>query len=106
MPQPSSSTLHLGAGALSCTVEPTLGACLRTLELGGVPVLRPSPDGLPTARLAGRHPLVPCANRSGGAGLQGEGRTGRLAPNNSPDPHAIHGIGWQRSWTVLRHDAA
>jgi aldose 1-epimerase len=90
---------------MACVIEPSLGACLRSLEWNGTAVLRPSPDELPTARQAGSYPLVPCSNRIGGARLTWQGRTWPLAPNNPPEPHAIHGIGWQLAWTVLRQDA-
>src|SRR4051812_14410085 len=104
MALPSSTTLRLSAGSLACTVEPSLGACLRSLRWRDALVLRPTPDDLPTARLAGSYPLVPCSNRIGDARLDWQGRTWPLTPNNAPEPHAIHGIGWQLPWTVLRHD--
>ncbi|MVQ32197.1 aldose 1-epimerase [Ramlibacter sp. MAH-25] len=107
MPSPSpASSLQLQSGALACVVEPALGACLRSLTLGTLPVLRPSPADLPTARQAGSYPLVPCSNRVANARLAWNGRTWPLTPNNPPEPHAIHGIGWQRAWTVVRHDGA
>jgi aldose 1-epimerase len=104
MALPSPTSLTLAAGSLACVVEPSLGASLRSLRWGDTAVLRPSPDDLPTARLAGSYPLVPCSNRIGDAKLAWQGRTWPLDPNNPPEPHAIHGIGWQRAWTVLRHD--
>ncbi|RYY93145.1 MAG: aldose 1-epimerase, partial [Comamonadaceae bacterium] len=50
-----------------------------------VPVLRSTPAAqLATSRLSGCYPLV---------------------RNNGDEPHAIHGVGWQRPWTELDSDA-
>ncbi|RYY71155.1 MAG: aldose 1-epimerase, partial [Comamonadaceae bacterium] len=44
--------------------------------------------------------------RIGHGRLQWDGRSWPLALNNAPEPHAIHGIGWQREWQVAEHDGA
>jgi aldose 1-epimerase len=94
--------LELQAGALKCAVEPALGGCIAGLWLDGEPVLRSPPaDELTSARLSGCYALVPFSNRIGGASLNWQGTQHPLVRNNGDEPHAIHGIGWQRPWNVL-----
>lgn len=95
----------LQAGALRCEVQPALGGCVAGLWLGGVPVLRSTPaDQLASARLSGSYPLVPFSNRVGQATLLWQGTDHPLVRNNGDEPHAIHGVGWQRPWAVLESD--
>jgi aldose 1-epimerase len=94
--------MQLTAGPLTCAIEPALGACIRGLWLDGEPVLRSAPEGtLSSARQSGCYPLVPFSNRVGGATLVWQGTQHPLVRNNGQEPHAIHGVGWQREWTVL-----
>jgi aldose 1-epimerase len=93
--------LHLEAGQLICDIEPELGGCITSLRLGDVPVLRPSPPRPDTARQSSSYPLVPFSNRIGGGRLQWQGTLFPLVRGNAADPHAIHGVGWQRRWHVL-----
>lgn len=95
-------SLHLEAGPTACDIRADLGACIAGLWHGGQPVLRSTePDRLQTARLSGCYPLVPFSNRVGQATLQWNGTGHPLVRNNAPEPHAIHGVGWQRPWEVL-----
>ena len=97
--------LQLKAGPMVCELEPRLGGCIAGLWLGDVPVLRSTPAGqLASARQAGSYPLVPFSNRIAQATLQWHGTLHPLVLNNAPEPHAIHGIGWQRPWSVLDSD--
>jgi aldose 1-epimerase len=97
--------VQLQAGQLVCQFEPRLGGCISGLWLGGVPVLRSTPaPGLSSARQAGSYPLVPFSNRIAQATLQWQGTQHPLVRNNAPEPHAIHGVGWQRPWQVLECD--
>jgi aldose 1-epimerase len=96
------TTIHLQAGVLACDIRPDLGGCIAGLWLDGAPVLRSTPgDKLETVRRAGSYPLVPYSNRVGHATLQWNGTGHPLVQNNAPEPHAIHGVGWQRPWDVL-----
>ncbi|MBV8620174.1 MAG: aldose 1-epimerase [Curvibacter sp.] len=91
-------------GHLRCEVRPDLGACLAGLWWRELPVLRlPPTAGLDNARHSGSYPLVPFSNRVGHALLHWQGTGHPLVQNNAPEPHAIHGVGWQRPWTVLEH---
>jgi Galactose mutarotase and related enzymes len=97
--------IRLQAGALACELEPRLGGCIAGLWLGNVPVLRSTPAAqLTSARQAGSYPLVPFSNRIGQATLLWQGTQHPLVRNNGVEPHAIHGIGWQRPWEVLESD--
>lgn len=92
-------------GDLRCAVRPDLGGCLAGLWWRGEPVLRlPPPEGLAQARQSGSYPLVPYSNRIGHAVLHWQGTGHPLVHNNAPEPHAIHGVGWQRPWQVLEQN--
>src|SRR3569832_2302527 len=97
--------LELQAGELLCRVEPKLGGCVTALLLGGEPVLRVPPSPLAAARHASSYPLVPFSNRIGHAHLDWQGTLYPLVRNNGEEPHAIHGVGWERPWSVLDSDA-
>jgi aldose 1-epimerase len=96
--------LTLRCGELICEIEPDLGGCIRSLRIGELPVLRPSPAELTSARQAASYPLVPYSNRIAQARLQWQGTLYPLVRNNGAEPHAIHGVGWQRPWSVLQGD--
>ena len=97
--QPS---LTLRSGAMRCDIKPELGGCIAGLWLADIPVLRstPAPD-LHTVRQSASYPLVPFSNRVGNATLQWQGTDHPLVKNWAPDPHAIHGVGWERPWSLL-----
>lgn len=97
-----STSLRLRCAELLCEIKPELGGCLAGLWLGDVPVLRSThaPD-LHSVRQAASYPLVPFSNRLAHATLQWQGTDHPLVRNFAPEPHAIHGVGWQRPWAVL-----
>ena len=96
------SPLHLASGELRCDLKPELGGCIAGLWLGDVPVLRSSPaQALSAVRMAGSFPLVPFSNRVAHAQLQWAGTSHPLVQFRADEPHAIHGVGWQRPWAVL-----
>ena len=97
-----SASLQLHCGPLRCDIRPDLGACIAGLWWGDVPVLRSTAGpALTSARLAGNYPLVPFSNRVAQAKLVWAGTSHPLVQNNASEPHAIHGVGWQRAWEVL-----
>jgi len=99
--------IELHAGRLRCELKPELGGCIAGLWLDGEPVLRSTPASqLSAARLSGCYALVPFSNRIGHASLVWQGTQHPLVRNNGDEPHAIHGVGWQRPWTVLESDTA
>jgi aldose 1-epimerase len=97
--------VELQAGRLRCELHPELGGAVAGLWLEGEPVLRSTPAAqLTSARLAAIYALVPFSNRIGQASLVWEGTQHPLVRNNGDEPHAIHGVGWQRPWSVLDED--
>lgn len=99
--------IELQAGRLRCQVEPQPGGCITGLWLGDAPVPRTTPtEQRTTARLSSCYALVPFSNRIGQASLVWEGTQHPLVRNNGDEPHAIHGVGWQRPWSVLDEDAS
>ena len=94
--------ITLRCADLRCDIKPELGGCIAGLWLGDIPVLRSTPmENLHSVRQAGSYPLVPFSNRVSQATLQWQGTNHPLVKNWAPDPHAIHGVGWERPWTVL-----
>lgn len=70
--------VELRAGRLRCELQPALGGCIAGLWWEDVPVLRALPAAEPSSALASAcHPMV---------------------------PFALHGVAWQRPWTVLDQD--
>ena len=96
--------IRLESEGLVCTIEPHLGGCIAGLWLDGVPVLRSTTDTPASARQSGSYPLVPFSNRIERATLHWQGTSHPLVNNNASEPHAIHGVGWQRPWSVLDSD--
>ena len=96
------STLTLRNGPLLCDLKPELGGSIAGLWLGSDPVLRSvSGAQMQSVRQSASYPLVPFSNRIGHGQLQWAGTSHPLIKNFEPEPHAIHGIGWERPWTVL-----
>ncbi len=99
------SAIELSSDAMRCQIAPELGGAIAGLWLGEIAVLRCTPiNELTMARQAGSYALVPFSNRVGQATLQWAGTGHPLVQNNGDEPHAIHGVGWQRPWTVLQAD--
>jgi aldose 1-epimerase len=96
------SDLSLRSGNLRCDIKPDLGGCIAGLWLGELPVLRSTPaQALSAVRQAGSFPLVPFSNRVAHASLKWAGTSHPLVQFRADEPHAIHGVGWQRPWAVL-----
>ena len=97
------SPIHLAVGAARVVLLPALGGSIGGFTLADCPILRPTPDealASSNVRLASSYPLVPYSNRIRDARLSFDGRTFMLARNFGESPHSIHGVGWQRAWTV------
>lgn len=100
----STSTVDLQAGELRLALRPDLGASIAGLWLGDLPVLRSSePQALDSARASACYPLVPYSNRLGYRRFRWLGTDHTTAPNfDEGNPHSVHGVAWQRPWTVLQ----
>ncbi len=102
-PAELSAHIELRNGDSRVILCPEFGAAIARYVWRGRDILRPAgADVLRTgpARKMGCYPLVPYSNRIGGAELIADGRRYRLRANAPPEPHALHGFGWQRAWCV------
>ena len=84
-------------------VAPALGGCVVGLWCGDTPVLRPAPEGASHAGQSAAYPLVPYSNRIGQGQMQWAGQTYPLRNGFNGEPHALHGVGFMRAWTVVAH---
>jgi aldose 1-epimerase len=95
--------LTLSAGASSVVVAPDHGAGLTGWMRGRTALLRralPEASALGDSHAMALYPLLPYCNRVGQARFAWQGQEYQIARNFGDSPHAIHGIGWQRPWTV------
>ena len=99
--------LSLRAGRLGVDLAPEAGGSIARFAADGVDLMRPM---TPQARATGRgndaaaYPLVPFSNRIKDGRLVFAGEEITLAPNWPGQRHPMHGDGWARAWTVVRHD--
>lgn len=108
MTNPLPQRVDLERWPLSVTVLPVLGGAIARFRFGEIDILRPAPDKAIEEKLIRQmasYPLVPFSNRIINAQLKFEGRDYALKPNFPPEPHAIHGTGWQREWKVAKQSA-
>lgn len=104
-----SEAIELVAGAARVTLLPGIGGAIASFAWRGLDVLRPMPAEAIAAgnvRLAACYPLVPYSNRIRDARLRFAGIDHVLARNFGDHPHAIHGVGWQRTWGIDRASPA
>ena len=103
MTDPPPGLVRLAAGDAVVEIAPAAGGAIASFSLAGFDVLRPTPAAARAERSARSfacYPLIPCSNRIAGARLAFEGREHALARNFGDSPDAIHGVGWQRAWSV------
>jgi aldose 1-epimerase len=94
-------SLQLTAGALRLALRPDLGGCIAGLWHDVMPVLRSTePALLAASRPSGCYPLVPYSNRLGYRHFRWGGHEYKTQANFDDSPHSVHGVGWQRPWTV------
>jgi aldose 1-epimerase len=107
----TADALTLVVGDSRCIILPSLGGSLACWTIAGQPMLRTASaeaiaagDPLTMATF----PLVPFSNRIGQGRFKWGGHDVTLTQNFVPEPHAIHGVGWQDKWTVsgVSDDAA
>ena len=107
MPQ----TIVLRSPPHEVVVSPETGGSLlrfsTTLPGGGTwHWLRPAADDADSALEMACFPMVPFCNRIADARFSYGGRDVTLVPNFPPEPHAIHGLGWQSPWDVTDAEEA
>jgi aldose 1-epimerase len=102
-------TVELRAGPARVVLAPAVGGAIAAFDWNGEAILRPTrADALATGavREFACYPLIPFSNRIAAATLHWDGQAYRLPRYLPGEPHAIHGNGWQRAWTVLEHGSA
>lgn len=96
--------LTLAAGDARVVVAPGAGGAIASFQWRGEHVLRATGAEALAAGNVRQHacyPLVPYSNRIANATLlTREGGAFPLARNFGEHPHAIHGVGWQRAWSI------
>ena len=95
--------IELCSGDAVARVAPQLGAVITSFAYRGRPVLRETPEPVSevlNVRATACYPLVPYSNRIRDARLRFRGIDYSLARNFGTHPHSIHGVGWQRAWSI------
>ncbi|MEJ7669905.1 MAG: aldose 1-epimerase [Casimicrobiaceae bacterium] len=105
-----SDPISLAAGDAQVEIAPGIGGAIAAFRWREYDVLRPTPDDARSSgdvRQFACYPLVPYSNRIADATLRlHDGTTHALARNFGDHPHAIHGVGWQRDWSVKIREPA
>jgi aldose 1-epimerase len=95
--------LTLSHGADRCDVVPAVGGSIAAWTVNGQQMLR-SASGSSVADYdpfqMASFPLVPYSNRIDNGSFEWDGKRFALARNFPPEPHAIHGVGFERPWQV------
>lgn len=94
--------IALANGDWSMALRPDLGAAVTRLTWRGRAILRPTPDDAKHPLVTASFPLVPYANRIAHAAFAFDGRSIAVRPTPGFEPHALHGVGWLRPWTVVQ----
>jgi aldose 1-epimerase len=100
--------LKLASGFDRCELLPGLGGSIGSWTVQGQPMLRAASDlAVASADPLGcaSFPLVPYSNRIRDGHFEWAGRSISLARNFSPEPHSIHGVGFERPWDVCSSGA-
>ena len=95
--------VSLTSGADRLDVIPSLGGSIGGWYVDGQAMLRAaSPASIAAGDPYGMasFPLVPYSNRIGNGTFEWDGRVISLARNFFPEPHSIHGVGFELPWTV------
>lgn len=99
--------MKLSHGGFEVDLCPGIGGAITGFRHRGLDLMRPASAAFLETGNPGEascFPLVPFSNRIADASFRFRGEAYTLPRNFPPEPHAIHGQGWQHSWTVA--DAA
>jgi len=100
----ASDVITLRQGDLQVIIDPALGGALlafcQDTEKGQVDWLRRAPSGCNDVLQSAGYPLIPYSGRIDHGRFDWRGRTVTLPQNFLPEPHSIHGHGWQNAWTI------
>ncbi|HSZ08800.1 MAG TPA: aldose 1-epimerase [Steroidobacteraceae bacterium] len=104
---PATETLALTHGAARCELLPQVGGSIGSWSVSGQQMLRTASESAIAARdpyATAGFPLVPYSNRIGLGSFEWHGHPITLARNFPPEPHAIHGVGFERVWQLQSRD--
>jgi aldose 1-epimerase len=93
-------SLRLVSGGWSLGLSPELGGAIGHLRHQGRDVLRPAPEHADDPLQTACFPLLPYANRIADGRFSFGGSVTRLPVEDRFAPHALHGTGWMRGWSV------
>jgi aldose 1-epimerase len=106
VPDADEQRFDLRAGALHLALRPDLGGSIAGLWHRDTPILRSAdPTTLREVTAAACFPLLPYAHRLGLRRFRFRGREHSTAANVAGEAHSMHGVGWQRRWTIVSHTA-
>ena len=97
--------MRLRVGEWRLELLPELGGAVASLSHRGADLLRPTPVGATDILQTACFPLVPFSNRIDWGRFRFGGEDIVLNPTPGFSPHALHGDGWRRPWTVAAADA-
>ncbi len=95
----------LTRGPMRLAVSPERGGSVQSLSWRNRDLLRSGPEEHHAdwdARNMAAFPLIPFIGRIQEGCFSHAGQVVRLPANMPPEPHAIHGFGWQRPWAIDR----
>ncbi|MFT4069755.1 aldose 1-epimerase [Paraburkholderia sp.] len=98
--------LELTSDVWRVRLAPSLGGSIIDARWRGHHVLRPTTEehlAAGNVRKTACYPLVPFSNRVGSARFDFDGHAYALHANFADEPHAVHGVGFQREWSVQSH---
>ncbi|MEM9224936.1 MAG: aldose 1-epimerase [Pseudomonadota bacterium] len=99
-------SLVLKSGPMMLDLDPHIGGSVRQLSWRGIPILRPAPKDDDISPLdCGAFTMVPFSGRIADGLIDFHGTRHQIPPNFPPEPHAIHGFGWQSRWQIVACDA-
>jgi aldose 1-epimerase len=93
-------------GADRCELHPRIGGSIGAWTVNGQQIFRAATAARIAARDAfgmGSFPLVPYSNRIAEARFEWNGGSITLARNFPPEPHSIHGVGFESPWLCTEH---
>jgi len=100
----TTDALTLAHGADHCELLPQVGGSIGGWTVQGQQMLRAASAADVAARDPygmASFPLVPYSNRIGNAAFEWSGNLITLVRNFPPEPHAIHGVGFERPWQCI-----
>lgn len=91
--------VEISSGESRCGIAPNLGGSLAFWTVDGQQMLRPlGPVRSPIHSAS--FPLVPYSNRIAEGIFRFDGKQYHLTAHKLADPHALHGVGWERIWDI------